>query len=447
MRRWAIGLLACVCACSSDTAPVHPGPSVIFISIDTLRADHMGAYGYERDTTPNLDRLAAESVRFERAYTTMSFTLIAHMGMLTGLYPSQHKVWNVDSVLPTSVPTLAQRLQAEGFYTLGLYRPHWLNPRFGYGRGFDVYEPHENAAQADAHLERYFARRPLDRPFFLFVHLFDVHNVPMEPGGNRIYGPPAPYDRMFLEDAPERLANIDANRLWEESAIGVGPAVHEAIVAQYDGCVRYVDDMLGRWLARWRESGVLDDCIVIVTSDHGEGLAQRYGDPYKGHGQLFEEGLRVPLLVRYPGAEFAGQRDERVVSQVDLVPTLLERLGLAPDARLPGASLLSELPEGRTLYAGDRWHEALIRWPLKVVQERGATEGKAFDLEVDPREERSIRTERGLDAFLEAAGPLREAAEQQRSSWFAPAQDGQAQPLDARALEELRALGYSGEDH
>lgn len=436
---WALTALA-VALASCGAKPAHP--PIVLISIDTLRRDHVGLYGYERDTTPVLDRMAEESLVFEQAYTTMSFTLIAHMSLLTGLYPSQHGVINERTSLASAVPTLAERLQREGYYNMGFYFPGWLDGRYGFDRGFDVYLPHQTAAEADEHIAEALAERPDDQPLFLFVHLFDVHNTDLERPGATMYEPPEPFDRIFLEDAPERLADADVRELWYDDSSAVTAEQHEAIVALYDGGIRYVDDLLGQWFERWREQGWFDDAWIIVTSDHGEGLNQRRGR-YGGHGNVQEEGLAVPLLVRKPGGADGGARIPWRVSHVDVLPSVLEVLGLETDERLVGQSLFEPGSDERIIYAErPKQADAYLRGSHKVV--RQASGGTLFyDLEADPKEGRPRR--KHAEEFDDVVVPLLEAVDAERATWFRPQAVAQTSQTDAELQAQLRALGYAGE--
>ena len=412
------------------------------ISIDTLRRDHVGHYGYERDTTPVLDRLAEESLVFEQAYTTMSFTLIAHMSLLTGLYPSQHGVINERTSLASAVPTLAERLRNRGYYSMGFYFPGWLDGRYGFDRGFDVYLPHKSAAEADEHIADALAERPTDQPLFLFVHLFDVHNTDLERPGATMYEPPAPFDRIFLDDAPDRLADADVRELWYDDSSAVTAEQHEAIVALYDGGIRYVDDLLGQWFESWKDQGWFDDAWIIITSDHGEGLNQRRGR-YGGHGNVQEEGLAVPLLVRKPGGLDGGSRIPHRVSHVDVLPSVLDLLGLEPDERLVGQSLFQPGSDDRIIYAErPNQADAYLRGHHKVV--RQASGGTLFyDLAADPKEGRPRRKQ--AEEFDEVVVPLLQAVDAERATWFHPQAVAQTSQTDAELQAQLRALGYAGE--
>jgi len=438
----ALGLAAASCA---DVAG-DERPGLIVISLDSVRRDHMSVYGYERDTTPALERLADEAIVFERAYTTVSWTLIAHMSLLTGLYPTQHGVWDMDRALAPSFPTLAERLADEGYATLGFYNPEWLAPRFGFGRGFDVYRAHADAAEASRNVAAALAERPARKPLFLFIHLYDAHTAPKRAEGWTLYDPPAPYDSMFVETARADLAEVDTHELWESQLPDPPERVRVAIEALYDGGIRYLDDVLGEWIEDWRAAGLLDRNWLVITADHGEGLAQHAGERYGGHGELYEEGLRVPLIVRPPGGLDAGERRTDAVSHVDLVPSVLAWLQLARDERLPGLDLSTPRSDERLIIAEDVDSEALLLGDWKVIQARGSQAGHAFDLGVDPGERNSVRRDRGLEDFLDFARPLRQRAAEERKRRFEPDGPKRLEP-DPDIAERLEALGYGGDDH
>lgn len=444
-----LGVPVALASCGDDPpATEEPAAqlSVILISIDTLRRDHVGFYGYERDTTPNLDALARESLVFDRCYTTMSWTLIAHMSLLTGLYPSQHKVWDKQAVLSKSAPTLQERLSEQGYYTMGFYFPGWLDPRYGFGRGFDVYEPHRDAEEAEDHMRAAMAARPTDRPFFLFVHLFDVHNAPIHRPGATLYDPPDPFAEHFLPGAKARLEPVSAKQLWFDDAEGVTPEQHEAIVALYDGGIRYVDHKLGGWFDEWRASGLLDESILVVTSDHGEGLHQRIKN-YGGHGGTAEEGLVVPLLLHLPEGRFGGQRVEGPTSHVDVVPTLLDLLGLDPSRRLVGTSILEGRGDDSIVYAERKKMQVVLRWPHKFVRPTSGKGGMIFNLATDPDELRPLRpVGRDKQEFAALLAGMLKAVDADQTDWFHPDDtDTQGRAMTPEEQAHLLELGYAGD--
>lgn len=421
-------------------------PNVILISLDTLRRDHCGFHGYARTTTPFLDSLAARSLVFERAYTTMSWTLIAHMSLLSGLYPTQHGVMESQNAITPRWPMLAQRLADAGWDTFGVYNAPvtWLDPRFGFDRGFASYVGSQDAVDAGAKVDEALAGVRKNRPWFLFVHLFDIHSGNLNAPGSTIYTPPPPYDRMFLADAPERLAGIDAQQWWDVAAVGVTPAKHEALLALYDGGIRFVDDTLAAWFASFEARGLLENTIVIVTSDHGEGLRQREAF-YGGHGTTYEEGLRVPLIISLPRGERAGERNDDLVSHVDIVPTLLSALGLAPDERLPGHSLVDgSRAVDEWIFTAREDSRAALRRDLKIVY-RGDRPVHLFELDRDPGERSPLLAALGRDAFFARAVPLLDEALTQLGGYYDPGRAATAEELDDATKARLQGLGYGGE--
>ena len=355
-------LLSAAAACGPPSGGTDGRPSVILISLDTVRADHLSLYGYGRETTPELEALADECLVFEQAYTTAPWTQPAHMSLFTGLYPMQHEVQGRDTALADAIPTLAERLREAGYRTAGFYSPGWIDERYGFGRGFDLFRPHEGGAQADRHLREWMEEQTGDEPFFLFLHVFDAHNEPL---------------------------------------------------GQRDGKLR-------------------------------------------GHGQMWEEGLHVPLVLRLPAGHPAappsipagGLRRTEPVSLVDVVPTVLEVLGLDPAPALPGRSLLGERAPPLALVAQHPSWSVARYGPYKYVvpaRQRQSGREKIYHLERDRGEERPLEREGDAAVFERVRaelGPLLGRA----SPLFLPrAQVQRAAPLDAEGLARLRNLGYAGD--
>ncbi len=426
------------------TAPATGAPKAVFvISIDTLRQDHVGTYGYERDTTPVLDQLAESSLVFERAYTTASFTLIAHMSLLTGLYPFQHRVLKPNNSLSAQAPTLAERLQGAGYHTMGFYFPGWLDENYGFGRGFDHYQSHRTAQGAQQNLYAALSSAPKDKPIFCFIHLFDVHNAALVRKRKTMYDPPAPYDQMFVSDARERLEKVNPRATWKRDASSVLPDQHEAIVGMYDGGIRYVDTVIGEWVEHLRGLGLFEDSLFIVTSDHGEGLNQR-ASRYGGHGGAFEEGLLVPLILRLPKGQFGGQRVSGPVSHVDLIPTILDALDHPADDRLPGHSLLAGRPSGSLLYAERPETDTVLDWPWKLTRKSKDGRVLLYNLETDPLEQNDLFGAKASEAIRERVASLQQLVIEERAQRFMP--ESTSEQVDTRSedtRELLRDLGYS----
>lgn len=458
-QRLLLGASFCVsfCSCGADrevSAEVASRPDLILISLDTLRQDHCTFHGYERETTPFLGELASESLVFDNAKSTCSWTLIAHMSMLTGLYPTQHGVYEAKASLDEEVPLLAEMLEAAGARTSGVHFPGWMGERFGFGRGFNVgYESARNADEAGELLEDQMRWGPQDWAF-TFIHLFDIHSDDARREGSRIYDNPPPYDTMFAPDAAVVLDGIDATKAVYEDATDFTPEMREAVVGLYDGGIRRVDDTLADWFASWEEEGRLDNAIVIITSDHGEGLLER-ARRFGGHGGMFEEGLRVPLLMHFtPGARewmrevhgveesgLMGRRSE-TVSHVDIVPTILHVYDLPARMVYPGTSLISPVSNDRIVHA-QRPPDHFVSYSgaLKVDCDEKGRVIRFADLTDDPRGREESRPERDQRA---AAMDLALRATQDRFSLEAYTPD-RAGELGEAEKDRLRGLGYARE--
>ncbi len=436
--------LAAACgAGGSSSGDAEAPPNVILISLDTLRYDHCGFNGYERDTTPFLDSFAKQCVAFDRAYTTMSWTLIAHMSMLTGLYPTQHGVVEAELALSPEFPTLTERLADEGYTNVGVHYPGWLDDRFGFGRGFGFYESAPSAAEAERKLKAGLDGIRPGWPYFMFIHLFDIHSGSLVGPSSTMYDPPPPYDEIFMEGARSELLGVDMQAWWDRPAAPT-PEQLEAIVALYDGGIRYTDSMLEAWFTDWEARGLLDNAIVIITADHGEGLRQREAR-FGGHGGLNEEGLRIPMLVRLPGGERAGERIDSLVSLIDIVPTVLELAGLEADDRLPGRSLLGpERPADEWVYAARTNLRAAVRRDRKVIY-RESGPALVYDLIADPEELQPLSPSEQRARFLAESPGLFEDRREQLEGYFSPPSARDVGELDEGTRNDLKALGYGGE--
>jgi len=439
MRAWigfgrlaaGLGALACIAACGR-AAERDGRPNVILVSLDTLRADHVGLYGYGRDTTPFLDRWSRDALVFEHAYTPFPWTLVAHMSMLTGLYPTQHGVTRAKLALNEEIPLLAERLQRAGYHTVGLYFQGWIHPRHGFARGFDAFRAHADAEEAGRQLSEELDGLDERRPFFLFLHLFDVHAGPFVAGDRSMYPSPAPFQELFLPGAAARLPDLRSWDVWDSEHL-LDSAQTEALVALYDGGIRHVDTRLSEWFGELERRGLLENTLVIVTADHGEALMQR--GKVAGHGDFYDEGLHVPLLVRHPQGLRAGERERAPVHLGDIVPTVLATVGLPADERLPGRSLFGPLSLERALAGGGGPREYVLRWPEKIVREPGQRL-LGVDLAADPEELAPHPAD--LERFARWRGEALGALD-----WPEPRAAAELTPDEERSM---RALGYGGED-
>jgi arylsulfatase A-like enzyme/Flp pilus assembly protein TadD len=401
---------------AGDAGPFRQAP-VILISIDTLRSDHLPAYGYKDVETPALDALARDGVLFERAYSHTPLTLPSHVSMLTGRLPTEHGVRdNVGYQYDAGrFPDLAKVLREAGYATGAAVSAYVLRPETGLNAGFDLYDAgipvrfndslglsqRPGGQTADAALA--WARTVKDKPFFLFLHLYEPHTP---------YAPPEPFASRY------------AGR-------------------PYDGEIATADAIVGRVLAELKSLGVYDRAVILLLSDHGEGLGD-HGE--QDHGIfLYREALQVPMMLKLPAGRLAGSRVAQPVQIVDVFPTLLSLVGveLPKEAAgaFPGRSLLDlrdpKAPP-RDLYAETfyprlhfGWSEltSLIRDRFHYIQ---APSAELYDLAADPGEKRDV-----LSSERRAFAALRQSLQGLQRPLQAP---GEVDPETAR---RLAALGYA----
>jgi arylsulfatase A-like enzyme len=421
-------------------------PNLVFAVVDTTRADHLGYHGYARDTSPRIDALARESVVFLRHYSHASRTGPAVASLFTGLHPPSHGVvnpladWDAKGTLGAAQQTLAELLRARGYRTLGVVANFNVSARFGFDQGFDVFELHEQAragalnARVDA-LD--LASQP--QPFFLYVHYMDPHSP---------YGAPPPWRGHFSDpDYPGPLTG-DHEQL-DEIVAGrgpVGPDAAERLADLYDEEIRYFDAELGELLDRLGEARLARPTVFVLVADHGEELLD-HGSVLHGY-TLYAEQLHVPLLIHDPRIG-KPRRVERVSRHVDVLPTLLELLGIEPPPGLQGSSLVSWMRGGRkppevpvyalmSLRAVKTVQGASLQigeW--KLIESRLPQRSRElYHVASDPEERRDRSGERpDLVARLEEA--LRRFEE------ALPVAEGGVVRLDEAERARLRALGYA----
>ncbi len=432
----------------------HAGqrPNLLLIVIDTLRADHLGCYGYRLDTSPAIDRFAEGAVLFEQAVAQAPWTRPSMATLMTGLYPATHGVTCKDfdvpkaecDVLPPSVTTLAEALKQAGYETAGIVANIQIDGLFGFGQGFDEYrsvfdeliaaEPdwrakwhefkwvNETTREVTEEALAWLERRRGENPFFLYLHYLDPHAP---------YRPPAPYDAMFKAHAY--------------------PCRYPAICAElplYDGEIRYVDEHVGRLLDFMRRRGLAEKTVVVVTSDHGEAFGE-HGARDRRHGlSLYENQLRVPLLIRAPGTGRPGTRVAAPVRLVDLAPTLLDVLGVAVPSGVQGLSLVPLLRGEAVEVPG-----TLVGWgyvpligfrnpPWKFIRNQRSGLEELYNLETDPGETYNLAS-----ALPQVAMTLAATLDRSLSSAVAAARryphERGAVELSPAQREGLRALGYA----
>ena len=415
---------------------------MLLVTIDCLRADRCGIHGYGRDTTPELDALAEEAIVFERAYAQAPFTAPSHASLFTGLHSTSHGVLHWSSKLDPSAATMPELFGAEDYAT-GAFFNHPSLPATGVLRGFEtqvrrVLEPWELAVgDFLGWYDGLAEAKGGAPPFAAWVHLWDVHrpyayrdwslDVWREASGRgegelRLsFGEGGEARGGFGPAHDPRVGRLEEhynlNPAERASRLPLGgeartfeAADWQAIDDRYDAGVRFADEGLGALVDGLRERGVLDELVLVVTADHGETLREREGCWYTHDPYLFEETLRVPLVVRLPGAALAGTRVADLARGIDVLPTLLEACGLDAPGTLQGRSLLSAargedvdpvplFAQTQTKHAkeqdrraedlGREWVEhrlALVEGRYKLIRDLDTGRDMLFDLQSDPEE-------------------------------------------------------------
>jgi arylsulfatase A-like enzyme len=410
-------------------------PSVVLVSLDTLRADHLGCYGFPQPTSPNLDRLAMQGTLFEQAIAHSTLTLPSHATLLTGVLPCVHGLFLARGPqrIPRGIVPLAEILRGAGYATAAFTEDAMVSPGV-FQRGFEVFRADTSLAEGgvtggvEATVQgalEWLAANGTD-DFFLFVHTYQVHAP---------YTPPPGY----LE------------RLTPGTRVARGPAPSAeaaADAARYAAEVRYTDEVLGRLIDALDVRDLAERTILIVTSDHGEAFGE-HGDRY--HGGFWEEQIHVPLIWRAPGRIAAGRRVPHLVGLVDVVPTILDLLGTAAPPPVQGLSLRSLMSEGHAEH-GERWKRALLieglaaqralRGPTwKVIDAKPAS--RFFLLSPDGHEQEASPepafVAESRVAALETCARSRAAVAAVAAT---PTKADPTREADADRERKLRALGY-----
>jgi len=434
-------LLLCAAVCLSGCGGSSQPPSIVVITVDTLRADHLSCYGYFRRTSPFIDSLAANGVLFESVMAPMASTLPSHLTLFTSMLPIHHGIqgnfhsFHIPFVSRDGIQTAAQLFKRKGYTTAAFVSATPLCRRTGISAGFDVYDetrrPERPARETMDRALIWLGSQP-EPPVFLWVHLFDPH---------ALYAPPPPYNRMFQTD--DSLVAFLADR-------GVDYENPKALDANngYDGEVRYVDDQIARLLKKLRQLGWYDPSAIVFTSDHGEGLGQHN---WLEHGRIHNEQLFVPLIVKFPAGEAPrGERRRNLVSLLDVLPTLAETLDLplTEDERrqFEGVNALGESAgDGRVFSQrsvsdtrhgpGENYALTSLEWKYMYY-----TDGQdaLFDMKTDRNErlnviadhpDRAKRMKVRIDSMLDEAKTRRPALRRKDS-------------IDPEYRKRLKALGY-----
>ena len=443
--RAALGALllagtALVSGCAGE-----PRQNVLMIVVDTLRRDHLGCYGYARDTSPEIDRFAAGATRYEHAYAAAPWTTPSIGALLASRYPSELGISAEPDRLDDRFVVLAEVLAAEGYITGAVIGHYFLGREWSFDQGFHHFDESHvlgHAGVSSPGITRraleMLAAAPPKRPFFLLVHYFDPHYDYVEHEGYRFSDPA--YDGPVRS----RLPFLDLLALQGS----LTAADRARLVDLYDSEIAFTDAHIGRLLAGLEDLGLADDTVVVLTADHGEELLDRGGI---GHGHsLYDEQIAVPLVIRYPGGEPGVV--ERGVGLIDVYPTLLAHLRIGVTHRLSGRSFLGAgeaATAPRPIFAETDWGglRGVVAERLKLVRRLDDGSEQLFDLAADPGERDDLLPRAGLSlAGHSPAGSDAEPLREPLDTWLAAMERaphrGSEVALSDEARAELRALGY-----
>ncbi len=370
-------------------APLPKGdaqrPDIILVSIDSLRADHLGSYGSTRGATPFLDALAARGSRYAHARSSAPWTLPSHTTMLTGLWPQQHTVVDDGRKIDGSLPMIQESLQKAGYATAGFVSTIYVSKRFGFDRGFDHFEDFDigmrnnlehpvHAAELLSEAQSWVKKNGKDKPVFLFLHIYDVHYP---------YQPPPGYETRFNRAAT--AAELDYREYAYYKKKPVRPKRMELLRGQYDECLLAVDDQLRSFVGLWDKVG--RSANWLITADHGEEFGERGS---WGHAQtLYSELLDVPLIA--VGPDFPASVRQEVVGHVDLAPTLAGLVGSSWSG--PGVDIRKPVPERVMLADTSRFDTLRLSVEAgghRLNVDRKSGDYELFDRRADPKEEKIL---------------------------------------------------------
>jgi arylsulfatase A-like enzyme len=455
-HRASLLLLAAALVHLAGCARVSQPPNVLLVVIDTVRRDHLSCYGHARNTSPVIDALAAESVRFDRAYATAPWTSPSVASMITGRYPSSHGVTRVGP-LPDEVVTLAEILRGEGYATAGFVSNFLVGRQFNFDQGYDAFrstkardprELHEAITSStitgwgqDA-LRRFAESK---RPFFLFVHYFDPH-----------YNYKRHAEYGYAGDGEGRLDGTQTIERLREMSGDMTPQEIAFIQDLYDEEIRHTDAAIGHLLDTLEELGLHDNTLIALTADHGEEFLDH---GWIGHTRtLYEELIHVPLIIREPGGRKGPPVVDEFVSLAALSPTILDLIGvgvssakfqagsIAPllaseDARGPAAVFaeVDFVPVLAHLAYKTAHKKTIVTARYKIILDEKTDNVELYDISLDPNEQNDLAPGQPelvqhllplLDSYISAAG--------------SDAEETIDMPLSEEDLKRLRSLGYIG---
>lgn len=467
-RHCAVLILMGMLLCSSlRCTPGYSVKHVIFISLDTTRPDHLGCYGNSWINTPSLDQLAEESLLFSNYMTVVPTTLPSHTSLFTGTFPHTHGTSQNGFIVNNKNIMLTEILKSAGFHTAGFIGSFALDSRFYFSQGFDYYDEsyekfvgtarrtqNERSAQSvtDATM-RYLEQKAVPSKLFLFVHYFDPHK-PFEP--------PPPYNTLYhLEETGKTSNSTLAHYSCKSTLSKTDWELSKEAALHYAGEISYMDHHIGRLITYLKEKGILDDALLVVTSDHGENFWEHM--PYFHHGTAtYQTTMHGVCLIRLPNGKQGGSRMEQLISSIDITPTVLHYLNLPVpdgiDGRILDLTSTMQPSDDYALYGQATltrpWKVPVVTtgWPhtnksrcireghFKYIQTPFADTEEFYDLSRDPYEQHNLlksptpeitilanKLKVKLELWVSSARPLESFFQKEKQK---------------ETIEKLKALGY-----
>ncbi len=430
-------------------------PNVIILLIDALRKDHVGVYGYYRETTPNMDRFSQDAIVFQNAISQCSWTSPSIAALFSSLYPSTHGCVSYSQqgaevkadFLDHKIDTLAEILKEEGYETGAFVANHWICRRLQFDQGFDVFSPvnekyKPRAPEVNEKAFKWISKNRM-KPFFAYLHYMDVHGP---------YSPPPPYDSFFKSTEFRQMSRRERNRLRHLS-VGRGKDKNNLnyYIDQYDGEIRYTDHHIGEFLERLRRYDLLDNTIVIITSDHGEAFFEH---GCCGHGwTLYNEEIDIPLVIKFPQSVKFPAVEHYRVELIDVTATILSILNLRLPYNPDGLNL-QHTSNGKMLVHRSVFSEELstiMKGPPEIaiikdnykatysVNEQKVTE--LYELDEDKAEKSNIyniNRAKAKELETEVKSSLTQKSRKRKDLGL----ENSAVTLDGESRNQLRSLGY-----
>jgi choline-sulfatase len=427
-------------------------PNIILLSVDSMSARHLSCYGYDRKTSPVMDRLAASGVLFENMIAQTNWTKPSLASLHTSLYPSVHKTdsrgetgdrvdkqaRNRANILDARFRTMAQEFKEGGYATAGISNGGYAHSFFGFSKGFDYYENEGGGMKSCSYRMLQWLLKNSGVPFFAWIHAWDIHFPYMDR---------PPYNQMFTSQRAGIVLDAATRYRVNQGERRLAPAELEFLEGMYDGAIKYVDDLVEQFVKELENLGLLENTILAITADHGEAFLEH---GFVEHTEcLYGEVLQVPLILIGPGLE-AGRRISSQVRLIDVMPTLLELGGLSPQADVQGVSLLpwiSGIVRNDMVAASETerggGQVAISDGRHKLIRHKADSRDELYDLAADPKENQDL-----MERDSENLAKMRDLMDSwEREAKFRAAQywsDGAAEnaEMSVEVVGRLKDLGY-----